>query len=388
MWGIRKTSSKTASEAMNQEASRGSIGVIFAILVASGVLIGLIGLAFDTGIAYQEQQTLRIASTAASKGLATKCAMDEPQCEDQSSASVLVQQLLNANSKDEITAIDEVCGSSPLNACQPLTTRPQDCEPVGAGENFVRVTAKTQTPSGTTIGSVFAQLLGGSDNPSFESQLWYCSQASWVSNAQTESQIAFNMLMPSCDYPGSSAPFVTHNFIDQGNNPAIPRETSCTLQADGAGPIVTLIDVMHGFAPFEALVGACDSDITVQLNDVVFDNGNDKKFCGGSVGSIGDWIQESIDNNASVPVALAGAIDNPSANNWYFEVIGFTNYKFLGYRISNSIQGGTTPPGGWSAYPQSSPNNARCAASRPCFYGYYVDPPSFLTDGVTVQIIE
>jgi hypothetical protein len=361
--------------------------VIFAVIMASGVLVGLIALAFDTGIVYQEQQTLRIASSAAARGLAAKCSIAAPQCASQAAATVLVQQLLNDNSADGKTAIEELCGVSPLNSCAPLTTKSQDCAAVAAGVNYVRVTAKTQTPTGTGIASTFEQLLGGRSAAKVSNQLWNCGQAKWTINTTSSEPLTYNMLMPACDYPGNSNPFVSFEFIDQGNNPAISRTTSCTVQVGGAGPTATLTNVMNGFAPFEAQVGSCDIAVTIALNSVQFDNGNTKKFCGGSVGSIGTWIQAQINGNVTVPVALGGTFSSPASNQWNINVIGFGSYKFLGYRMSNSVQGGATPPGGWSNYPVGAANNAQCKASNPCLYGYYTTGPSFLTDTTTVQIV-
>jgi Flp pilus assembly protein TadG len=388
MWTLVKRAFRRIRDSQIKASSeRGSIAAVFAVLMASGVLVGLVALAFDAGVVYQEQQTLRIASSAAARGLASKCSIQAPQCANQAAATALVQQILDANSRDGKTAIDELCGVSPLNSCAPLTTRSQDCAAVAGGVNFVRVTAKTQTPTGTGIATTFSQLLGGRGQAKSTNQLWNCGQAKWQVNTTTSSQITYNILMPACDYPGSSSPFVSFEFIDQGNTPAIPRTTSCSLQVGGAGPVANLSNVMNGFAPFTASVGSCDVAITVALNTQVFDNGNDKKFCGGSVGSIGTWIQDKINNNTTVPVALGGTISSPASNQWNIYVIGFTGYKFLGYRISNSVQGGATPPGGWSSYPAGVPNNARCSASRPCFYGYYTAGPSFLTDPTTVQIV-
>jgi Flp pilus assembly protein TadG len=388
MWTlIKRALRRQLSKQSANDSERGAIAVVFAVLMASGVLVGLIALAFDTGIAYQEQQTLRIASSAAARGLAAKCAISAPQCASQAAATVLVQQLLNDNSADGKTAIEELCGVSPLTSCVPLTTKSQDCAAVAAGVNYVRVTAKTQTPTGTGILSTFEQLLGGRNAAKVSNQLWNCGQAKWVVNTTTQQQISYNLLMPACDYPGSSNPFVSFEFIDQGNNPAIPRTTSCTLQVGGSGPTATLTNVMNGFAPFDAQVGICDTPVTVTLNDLVFDNGNTKKFCGGSVGSIGTWIQTQINNNTTVPVALGGDISSPASNQWNLRVIGFTGYKFLGYRISNSVQGGATPPGGWANYPAGAANNAQCKANNACLYGYYTAGPSFLTDTTTVQIV-
>jgi Flp pilus assembly protein TadG len=379
---------RAGSERDSERGSeRGSIAVIFAVIMASGVLVGLIALAFDTGIVYQEQQTLRIASSAAARGLAAKCSIAAPQCASQAAATVLVQQLLNDNSADGKTAIEELCGVAPLNSCAPLTTKSQDCAAVAAGVNYVRVTAKTQTPTGTGIASTFEQLLGGRSAAKVSNQLWNCGQAKWVVNTTTQQQISYNLLMPACDYPGSSSPFVSFEFIDQGNTPSIPRTTNCTLQVGGAGPTATLTNVMNGFAPFDAQVGICDTAITVNLNDVVFSNANTKKFCGGSVGSLGTWIDAKISSNTSVPVALGGDISSPASNQWYLRVIGFSTYKFLGYRISNSVQGGATPPGGWASYPPGVTNSARCNANNACLYGYYTTGPSFLTDTTTVQIV-
>ncbi len=369
---------------------KGSIATMMGVLLGTGALLGLLALGFDMSVTYAEQQTLRLSSTAASYALAQKCAHSQPQCASQSAAVAYVQSVLNKDAADGISGIDEVCGVAPLSTCAPLTANQQDCKTVAAGTNFVRVTAKTQTPNGGGVQTIFSGLLDGNftNNNNTGLILWQCAQSIWQVDPSASTQnIQFNLLLPACSYPNGSGSVVLFEFQDSGNTPNPPRAASCTIPlANGFGSY-SLTNVVNGFPPVDISVGSCDTAVSITLNQVLFLNSNLKKFCGGDMGNLAAWLDGKIASGVPEAVAIPGAFTSPQANIWNITVIGFSKFKFLGYRLSNAFQGGATPTGGWSNWPAGVSSTAKCKASNPCIYGQYTSPPSFIVDNNVVKIV-
>lgn len=370
----------------SRKSDQAAVSSIFAILLGTGALLGMMALSFDTGTLYLEQQTLREASSSAARALAEKCAYAAPQCASQSAATAMVQTILNSNSRDSMTAIEEVCGSAPLNSCLPLSTRSMDCKTPPSATGYARVTSKTRTSTGNTIDGKFAGLLDGNGANTLHSQLWNCAQAIWqVSGGSGPStgQTLLNVAFPACDYPGNSNPVVLFAFRNSSPNPTPPRTISCMVTSGGNS--ATLNNVGNGFFPFIASVGSCDTYVTYSIGqEMLFNNLQSNKYCGGSPTSFETFLDARIAAGTTLDILLEGAVSGSQPNSWQIAVLGFSTFKFLGYHLSTSKEGGTTPPGGWANYPPGVPNGERCTASRDCFYGQYMSAPSFLTASTVV----
>ena len=341
--------------------TKGGVGVIFATLLGSGALLAIIALGVDFGRVYLEQQTLRNASSSAALALATACSNQSAVCSDQGGAEVFVQEFLDSNSPDGTSALQELCGSAPLNACAQLASSASDCVEYLGVDNLVRVTASSKDPGMSGLELFFTS--------EEQVQLWQCSQASW-SAAQTgdlEFQTSLDLGIPVCDFPGDQTPVVWFQFQNKGNSPGIPREASCDVMI--GGQLVSAVDYANGMAGLDLAVGTCSTPATLVTAQIVqLGETNLTKLCSKSVE---DFLDSAIVDQLEIPVALLGQFVRHGSNQIDFDVAGKTNIRVLGYVLSDKVSGGQTPPGGWQDYPASAPKNLECGTKNPCIYGFY-----------------
>lgn len=337
------------------------VGVIFALLLGTGSLLAVLALGYDFGRVYFEQQTLRNAASASAHALATACATQSTVCTDQASAEAFVQDFLNANSPDGDTALEELCGDVPLQACAALETVPTDCAAYEGTESLVRVTVASSQNQQVGFELLFTE--------QDQVDLWQCAQAQWGSDlvSVVELETMFDLGFPLCDYPGDQSEVVWFKFQNSGATPDIPREASCNLEIDGES--YEFIDVANGAAGLDLPVASCTSSVVIDTQDIIsFGESNWKKLCSSDVG---DFLDDAIANELDISVALIGNFVRQSTANIDFEVAGNATIRVLGYIIANNLAGGQVPPGGWASYPPTAPANETCANNRPCIYGYY-----------------
>jgi len=152
---------------------RGAVGVLVAVLVACGVLLGIGALAVDVGQLYSQRAQLQNGADAGALAVAKTCA--EGACSPGTATSYA-----NANSATNTAAVDLVCGSGSLGACPAPTGTMYDCPAAPpAGTNFVDVHTSTLTPGGSTLlPPSFARTLLGMSNYQ-GSTVRACAQAEW-----------------------------------------------------------------------------------------------------------------------------------------------------------------------------------------------------------------
>jgi Flp pilus assembly protein TadG len=163
----------------------GAIGVLVAIFIAGGVLLGMGALVIDVGRLYQNQAELQNGADAAALGVAKSCASGA--CN-----AGLAGGYANANASNLTAgqaAVDLVCGTGSLGAgcVSPLLTCPAN---PAASTNYVDVRTSTGTPSGL-LPPVFARTLLGNGSYS-GTNVKACAQAEWGPPA-TASTIAFTI---------------------------------------------------------------------------------------------------------------------------------------------------------------------------------------------------
>lgn len=152
---------------------RGAIGVLVAILIGSGVLLGFGAMVVDVGQIYAERAQLQNGADAGALAVARSCA--QGPC-----APGAAQSYANANSAHGSAAVDLVCGSGSLGSCPARTGGLTDCPPPPpAGTNYVDVHTSTLMPGGSTLlPPVFAKTLIG--NQSYNgTTVRACAQAVW-----------------------------------------------------------------------------------------------------------------------------------------------------------------------------------------------------------------
>lgn len=187
-----------------RSGERGAIATIFTVVLAGGVVMGMLALTIDVGNIMFERRQLQNGADATSLALASECGNDPASCSPDD-----VQDLLGANAKDD-TAQYDVRTDAPDGACgrgntwTTLTLLPPcdsitlpapiedltECPPLpdwlatGAGVKipYVETYSRTLTDDGdpatgdTILPKYFSQLLvgGGPD-----SSVTACARAAW-----------------------------------------------------------------------------------------------------------------------------------------------------------------------------------------------------------------
>jgi hypothetical protein len=152
---------------------RGAVGVLVAVLIGGGVLLGMGAVVIDVGSLYSERAQLQNGADAGALGVAKSCA-------EGTGAPGNAVGYADANSKDRVSAVDLVCGSGSLGACPASTGKIYDCpKPPAAGTNYVDVHTATQTSGGSSLmPPIFARALLGNANYN-GSTVFACAQAEW-----------------------------------------------------------------------------------------------------------------------------------------------------------------------------------------------------------------
>lgn len=165
---------------------RGAVGVLIALLIGSGVLLGMAALVIDVGQIYQNRAELQNGADAAALAIARQCALGT--CASGSAlATAATFADSNASALTQGTAgVSAVCGSDGLGSCSAyigsgLTDCPAD--PTDDLVNFVDVQTETKLPSGSTLlPPVFGSTLVG--NSTYDgTTVKACAQAEWQPGA-------------------------------------------------------------------------------------------------------------------------------------------------------------------------------------------------------------
>jgi Putative Flp pilus-assembly TadE/G-like len=179
--------------APDRRGDRGAVAVIVALLLGSGVLLGIAALVVDVGNIYVEREQLQSGADAGVLKIAQVCATGPYGCA--SSALDIARRYADANS-DRGSAGVSVCGrGGDLGDCPTPSGGLTDC--IGAppvSGNYVEVHTSTLLPDGSTaLPPVFAQaIIGGYRGPTVVS----CARAAWG----TPSSANLAMTMSECEW--------------------------------------------------------------------------------------------------------------------------------------------------------------------------------------------
>jgi hypothetical protein len=159
----------------------GTVAVIFGMLLAFGVLLGLGALVIDTGSLLYERRQLQSGADAASLSLAKTCAqvpLSAPCAAPDYSPGSTLTGLAGKNAADQLSNISSVCGSAAvvaadstgswtpcpdwLSASPPPDPGLIDCPRTFSTGKYVEVQTSTRTASdGNILPPILAQLLAG-----------------------------------------------------------------------------------------------------------------------------------------------------------------------------------------------------------------------------------
>jgi Flp pilus assembly protein TadG len=315
---------------------RGVIGAIVAILLGSGVLLGMGALVIDVGQIYQERGELQNGADAAALGVAKSCALGT--CNPG-----VANQLADGNASSltgGTEGVPLVCGSGSLGNCPGSTGSLTSCPPPPpAGTNFVEVYTATQTASGSTLlPPVFAtSLLGYSSYKG--TNVRACAQAEWgPPSAATATALAISACAwGQATQEGSAFP------------PAPPS------QPPGSADQV-LKPSPDDDAGCEAFGWAADAT----GNCAVSVSGSSFPATGGPAVPVGCGaaLQNAQQSQVPILVPVYASLDNASGT---YALQGFADFVVTGYNL----------PGDFFAADWLNPADT-CTGTTYCVTGYFV----------------
>jgi Flp pilus assembly protein TadG len=323
---------------------RGVVAAIVAILLGTGVLLGMGALVIDVGQIYQERAELQNGADAAALAVAKSCALG-------ACAPGVAGQQADGNASNltgGTAGVQLVCGSGSLPGCPAPTGNLDSCPSAPpAGTNFVEVYTETRTASGSTLlPPAFATSIMGAGYKG--TTVRACAQAEWgapsaatvtaltISACEWDQDTSQGTLFASAP-PYSVNPQPAPGFDQQLTTTSLGKGGGCPTEpgGDGAGTF--------GWA--QDATGNCSLTVSG-----TFPAGGPAPAC-----------QAVLQNaqQSQVPILVPVYVSQDAAANTY-ALKGFAYFVVTGYNF----------PFGFAADWLNPANN--CAGTPNCLSGYFV----------------
>jgi len=331
----------------------GAVIVLVAIIVAMGMLSGLLAMVADVGQLYVERRVVQNGGDAAVLAIAQRSAELPHGSIPLGEAQSLAGAMADANAPDQVTSVTAVCGTDDLGACPPVSDAWTDCRPVaGEVEHYARVRTATELPGGEDfITPWFAGFLDPDGDPQMRAGA--CAQAAWGPAASAE--ITFPMLLPMCPGTVEGEPIWVADF--DPNDPDFTADDACVMD----GQSFTGLTKGFAFGEFEGVPKTCVDPVAVAIGDVIDVETSVTQWCGTKVETPLDALIAAGD---PILVPVVGAHANQGQGQYEFTVEGFKSFTLLGYKIKNTT-GGQAPSPDWEGTPCEQ------NAKRSCLYGTF-----------------
>jgi Flp pilus assembly protein TadG len=330
---------------------RGAIGVLVAVLIGGGVLLGMGAMVIDVGQLYQNRAELQNGADAAALAVAQSCAAG-------SCVPSLAAQFATANASKltgGAAGVDLVCGSGSLGACPTSSGAITDCPAAPPGSNYVDVHTSTRTAGGSSLlPPAFAALLLG--NSGYQgSTVRACAQAEWGAPAALNAGLAVTISACSWDqytnlgttfasappYPPDPLPSASLDQVLQFHGSG--SNTSCTSEPSGA-------DAPGNFGWTVDSTGNCQTYINGSTYGVSTGT-SASNACKTALAA--DQANKTL---VFIPVYISVVGTGTGA---YYTLKGFAAFVITGYRV----------PGASASDWLNSANN--CKGSAQCINGYF-----------------
>ncbi len=155
---------------------RGAVAATLAIMLGTGVLLGMAAVVVDVGRLYAEREQLQTGADAAAWSVGETCVQQPDRCADQ---ALTAGQYAGANAADGAAGIVEICGrGAGLPGCSAAAANRTAClgAAPGAG-NYAEVrTATLRRDGGTLLPLTFARIFAGDD---VGTSVAACSRIAW-----------------------------------------------------------------------------------------------------------------------------------------------------------------------------------------------------------------
>lgn len=303
-----RTLTRAPRRAPADDRDKGAVMVLVALLLVA--LVGIGALVIDLGMLYVEKRQLQNGADAAALAVAQDCALGD--CGDEFATA---QQYANLNAKDNVSAVDLVCGVGPgLSACA-------DPPPAGASgaTGWVRVTTSTKTDSGDTVQFVLGPVMDSVSGSTVHAS----AVAAWGALGKgTILPITFSV----CEWIGMGGSVVDGTFphgvnyiylhgVGAKNEPGVGHCTPSPSGQDLPGGF--------GFLANDKCVTTVETGAWVGVEP-----GNSlPKGCDPAT-----WL------NKEVLIAIYDQ-ERGTGNNGQYHIAGFVGFKVLGYKFQGNIKG-------------------------------------------------
>ncbi len=362
---VTRTADRRTSRHRGWRDDDGAVIVLVAILVAGGVISGLLALVADLGQLYAERRVVQNGADAAALAIAQDCAEGVDGCIGQEGADARAEQFANANAPDDVTAVTEVCGpdGEGLTACPAPGAHWADCQPVSEEmPHYVRVRTSTLRPDGGTfLLPIFAGLLAEGEDA--ELGTGACAQAGWGPPSTAFAQLA--ILVPVCPGNPNGEDVVIEDFKESD------PDQDCSVTVNDVEYPYPGVTKGFGFGTFPgAPEKECLVDVPLSIGDWIEIQRSEKSQWCGTKKQMADKLTALIASGQPVLVPVVGPHTDDGTGQFEFQILSFKALTLLGFNIRGE-EGGTDP------YPGTKKNNSwlgtacESDASRSCLYGSF-----------------
>ena len=169
---------------------RGAVAVVVAMLLAGGVLLGMLALVIDVGQIYVEREELQSGADAAAMAVAKACAIDSADCSSPTDVREPGRSATPTPTPGTARpSCEEICGYRPgrLSPCSAPASNLTAClgAPPPVPAFYVEVRLRTQMPDGSfALPPTFAQTLAGNGGYT-GATVGACARATWQPTRRT-----------------------------------------------------------------------------------------------------------------------------------------------------------------------------------------------------------
>lgn len=367
------------------QGERGAVATVFAVLLAGGVVMGMLAISVDIGNIMYERRQVQNGADATSMALAAECATDAATCNPDD-----VDDLLGANARDAKGQYGK--GKYTAGACAhelPESSLPEctidgemedltKCPPVPTGLDpaipYVETYSATKTKSDdSALFLPFSRMVvgGGSANVGVSA----CARAAW--GAPDGFEGAFPLTISSCEWSAQSHDgddFVPNGPGAAGYGPGNPwpdvsKEVVLSIHKENADvPCETWngADFPGGFGWLET-----DGDCQANVNEhdwvkVNTGNGPDTSACSTAELNVLNKVVDipvydcfsGEEGDTHAPPTSCDSVGAGGNNTWY-HLAGWAKFYVSGLKYTGSQSSSSTLPGSTNECPGSG-GSGRC----------------------------
>ncbi len=338
-----------------QTDDAGAVATLVAILLVSGVIMGMLAFSVDLGQMFSERRELQNGADAGALAVAQDCAAGKP-CDSGISASSTAGRYANSNAKDNFSQVTNVCGSgsSSLLPCAAVSGSVYDCPaPPASPTKYVQVHTNTLLSNGSTLlPPVFSRLLPG--NSSYQGKrVTACAQVAWGPPKSLATTLPVTISL--CEWNNYTG--VGTNFAPPPPYTSYPSSYEHALYLHNtsgatncpAGPSGADLPGGFGWLNSNNCVANVDNNSWVADNTGVSINQDCKSVIAGLVGKI-------------IYIPIYDNTNNLTGSNGQYHIDQFAAFYLTGYAL----------PAGQPNHVDSIATGTRyCKGSDKCLYGWF-----------------